>query len=233
MEQTTSGGFPDHPHRGFETVTIMLNGAMRHQDSMGNAGHLRDGSVQWMTAGSGIIHSEMPEQTEGLMRGFQLWVNLPASHKMCEPRYQDITAEEIPVAILGSSRGTGTGGPLAKQIGPITGVVTEPILLGHHRHGFHRYRDSNFRGHNAFVYCYEGAIRADNQPLYVGTLGVLGTGDHIQFSGDTNSRVLLCAGRPIREPIARWGPFVMNTESEIRQAMSDYRTGQLVRSRGQ
>ena len=152
---------------------------------------------------------------------------------MCEPRYQDITAEEIPVAILEAAEVRVLAGYLAKQIGPITGVVTEPILLDITVTNSTDIEIPISAGHNAFVYCYEGAIRVDNQPLYAGTLGVLGTGDHIQFSGDTNSRVLLCAGRPIREPIARWGPFVMNTESEIRQAMSDYRTGQLVRSRGQ
>ena len=226
------GGFPDHPHRGFETVTIMLNGAMHHQDSMGNSGHLRDGSVQWMTAGSGIIHSEMPEQTEGLMRGFQLWVNLPASHKMCEPRYQDITAQDIPIASLPAAQVRVLAGQVADQIGPITGVVTEPTLVDITVTSSEDVEIPVPAGHSAFVYCYEGGIRIDDQPLYAGTLGVLSAGDHIVFNGEKDSRVLLCAARPIGETIARWGPFVMNTESEIRQAMADYRTGQLVRNHG-
>ena len=223
-------GFPDHPHRGFETVTIMLNGSMHHQDHLGNSGYLRDGSVQWMTAGRGIIHSEMPEQTEGLMRGFQLWVNLPASLKMCEPRYQDIAPEKIPTLRKGESNLRIIAGRVDDTIGPIEGIVTHPILLDI---GFDADDHLDLElpdSHRAFVYCYEGEIEIEDQRLETGVLGVLDRGDTVVLSGHAGSRVLIGAGLPLGEPIARYGPFVMNTEAEIRQALEDYRTGRLVQS---
>jgi len=223
-------GFPDHPHRGFETVTYMLAGSMRHQDSMGNSGHLRDGSVQWMTAGSGIIHSEMPEQSEGLMKGFQLWVNLPASHKMCPPRYQDIPPEEIPWVAVGGSRVKVLAGEYQGTTGPVRDIITAPLLLDLSIPAGQSQTVTMPANHAAFAHCFEGGVEIAGTPLSEGMLGVLSEGNQVVICGSAaQSRVLVCAGKPIGEPIARWGPFVMNTEEQIREAISDYRQGRLVR----
>jgi redox-sensitive bicupin YhaK (pirin superfamily) len=223
-------GFPDHPHRGFETVTYMLAGSMRHQDSMGNSGHLRDGSVQWMTAGSGIIHSEMPEQSEGLMKGFQLWVNLPASHKMCSPRYQDIPPEEIPWVDMGGSRAKVLAGELRGTTGPVRDVITAPLLFDLSIPAGQSLDIAIPATHAAFAHCFEGAAEIAGAHLSEGMLGVLSSGDHVEIHGSApTTRILLCAGKPIGEPIERWGPFVMNTPEQIREAISDYRRGRLVR----
>lgn len=228
-------GFPEHPHRGFETVTYMLAGAMLHRDHLGNEGHLRAGGVQWMTAGRGIIHSEMPEQENGLLRGFQLWINLPAREKMTQPRYQEFNAEEIPLYDL-------PGGGHVKVIagdfdldgkhlaGAVKGISTAPIYLdialGH---------DQTLdipvaEQHTVLVYVYEGSLTldAERQPLQTGQMGHLLKGGLVRLAtGGTPARCLLMAAAPLREPVVQSGPFVMNTHEEIEQAYRDYRDGVL------
>jgi redox-sensitive bicupin YhaK (pirin superfamily) len=220
-------GFPNHPHRGFETVTYMLEGRMRHRDNKGNEGVLEAGSVQWMTAGRGIIHSEMPEQTQGRMRGFQLWVNLPAAQKMCPPRYQELDADRFTTAQLAAGvRATVVAGALGGVSGPVTGIAIDPL-----------YADLRFepgaahdvaipRGHTAVAYVFEGSVSVSDAALPKGTLAVLGDGTHVRVAaGDSGAALLLVAGRPIGEPIARYGPFVMNTREEIAQAFADFQAG--------
>ena len=234
-------GFPAHPHRGFETVTYMLDGHMRHEDHLGNRGHLTSGSVQWMTAGRGIIHSEMPEQESGRMRGFQLWVNLPARLKMQPPWYRDIAPAELPVVALpagGSIRviageidmaGVRHTGPIA---GPRFADSTDPqvwdLILpagGSFSHGLPA-------GHQGFIYLYEGEARVGEDPgsrvLPAHAAGVLGDGNAVRITaGLQGLRALLIAGRPLREPVAQYGPFVMNTQDELRQALADLHAGRL------
>jgi len=226
-------GFPDHPHRGFETVTYMLNGRMRHRDSVGNSGLLTNGGVQWMTAGRGIIHSEMPEQEHGLMRGFQLWVNLPGKNKMMAPGYQDLPSAAIPEARLGNG---GTVRVIAGHFAGVTGAVqrpdTEPLYLD-----VHAAADSTMRlpipaGHNAFIYPYEGelTVAASARPLHRQQMGILTSSpdaDGVLIHATTASRFILVAGNPLHEPIVQHGPFVMNTPAEIDQAIRDYQTGKL------
>ena len=220
-------GFPDHPHRGFETVTYMLAGAMQHKDNQGNTGLLGPGSVQWMTAGRGIVHSEMPQQEDGLMWGFQLWVNLPASDKVREPRYQDIPAADVPEVSLADSVDVRiVAGELDGVRGPVSGVATDP-----------RYFDVRIsadggqitipvpKAHNAFVYVYDGSIDIGDVTVMRGQIALLGAGDTVGYSAAGNARALVVAGRPLEEPVARYGPFVMNTDAEIRQAMLDYQAG--------
>jgi len=204
------GGFPDHPHRGFETVTYMLDGRMRHRDNHGNEGVLVPGSVQWMTAGRGLVHSEMPEQVEGLMRGFQLWINLPARLKMSAPRYQEYAPERIPfVDAAPGVRAKVIAGTVAGVHGPIEAEATDPIYLDLHLDAGAAYGHAVPAGHNAFVYVFEGAA-----------------GERIDVAADGGpARVLLLAGRPLREPVAKYGPFVMNTMDAIRQAVEDLRAG--------
>jgi hypothetical protein len=225
------GGFPDHPHRGFETVTYMLAGRMRHGDNQGNVGLLRPGSVQWMTAGRGIVHSEMPEQENGLLWGFQLWVNLPAADKMTAPRYQDIEPEAIPVVDAG---GGVTVKVIAGKVGDVAGAVdtgvTEPTYLDVHLPPRGVFTQPVPQGHNAFVYVYEGEATVgdggDGQRLRRSEIGILGKGAEIKVAaGETPTRLLIVAGKPLGEPIARHGPFVMNTMAEIRQAVEDFTSG--------
>jgi len=225
------GGFPDHPHRGFETVTYMLAGRMRHGDNQGNVGLLGPGSVQWMTAGRGIVHSEMPEQEDGLMWGFQLWVNLPAADKMTAPRYQDIEPEAIPQVDAG---GGVTVRVIAGEVGGTKGAVdtgvTEPTYLDVHLPAGGVFAQKVAAGHNAFVYVYEGAADIGDggagQTLRRGEIGVLGAGEEIKVAaGDAPARLLIVAGKPLNEPVARHGPFVMNTMAEIRQAVEDFTSG--------
>jgi quercetin 2,3-dioxygenase len=228
------GGFPDHPHRGFETVTYMLAGRMRHGDNQGNVGLLRPGSVQWMTAGRGIIHSEMPEQEEGLMQGFQLWVNLPAKDKMTKPRYQDIDPEAIPVV----ERADGTRvkvlvGSFDGVSGPVTDVATDPIYLDITLPAGKSANVPVPAEHNAFAYVFEGSAKigsgAEAKMVERGQLAVLGLGDAVTVEGGPDGgRLILVAGRPLREPVAKYGPFVMNTPDEIRQAIADYQAGKFV-----
>jgi len=220
-------GFPDHPHRGFETVTYMLDGRMRHGDNKGNVGLLGPGSVQWMTAGRGIVHSEMPEQQEGLMRGFQLWVNLPASEKMCAPAYQDLAPEKMPVVEIGDGSSVKViAGRYAGATGPVAARATEPLYLDVTLAPQASLAIPVVPGHNAFLYVYEGVAVAGATPLAAGELGLLGEGDRVTLrTGDKPARAILVAGKPIGEPVAKYGPFVMNTEAELRQALMDYRAG--------
>jgi hypothetical protein len=221
-------GFPDHPHRGFETVTYMLAGRMRHGDHMGNVGLLRPGSVQWMTAGRGIVHSEMPEQEDGLLWGFQLWVNLPAKDKMTAPRYQDIDPEKIPNVAAKNGIGIRViAGKVGAVEGPVKGVATEPLYLDIMLPGTTEYTVRVPAGHTAFVYVFEGEARIGETALPRGTLGVLSPGDELVdlVATDEGARLILVAGKPLREPVAKYGPFVMNTPLEIKDAIADYQAG--------
>ena len=224
-------GFPDHPHRGFETVTYMLDGCMRHRDNHGNEGLLVPGSVQWMTAGRGLVHSEMPEQQEGRMRGFQLWVNLPAADKMGEPRYQEFAPDQIPVATpTPGVRIKVIAGQVGDVVGPIQQPATQPLYLDITLDPGARWDTTLPSGHNAFAYVFEGAASlgaGDNaRPLQTHELGVVGGGEHLAATaGEGGARLLLVAGRPLREPIARHGPFVMNTREQLMQAFVDYQEG--------
>ncbi|MFQ5990765.1 MAG: pirin family protein [Candidatus Methylomirabilales bacterium] len=226
-------GFPDHPHRGFETVTYMLAGLMRHQDHKGNRGDLTAGSVQWMTAGRGIIHSEMPQQQDGLMWGFQLWVNLPAKDKMCQPRYQDIPPERIPeVRLTEQVRVRVIAGELGGIRGPVEGIITQPLYVDVAMAPRSRFEHPVPAEHNAFAYLFEGEGEFGaseghaGQVISSGSLAVFGQGDTVAaVTTAAPMRFLLLAGRPLREPITRYGPFVMNTREEIMQAIQDYQSG--------
>lgn len=228
------GGFPPHPHRGFETVTYMLVGEMLHEDHLGNRGRLTSGGVQWMTAARGIIHSEMPQQEEGRMRGFQLWLNLPAAEKMRDPWYRDIPPDEIPVvAVPGGSvkviAGTFRHGD-AETVGAVCGRSTDPLYLDVVLEPGAALDIAVEPDHSAMVYVYEGAIDAADSLLRQGQLGVLSPGDAIGLrAGDNPSRALVLAARPIGEPVVQYGPFVMNTMAEVEQAIRDFRDGSLTR----
>lgn len=226
-------GFPPHPHRGFETVTYMLQGKMEHQDHLGNVGLLSDGGVQWMTAGRGVIHSEMPKQTEGKMHGFQLWLNLPASKKMQPARYADIAAQDIPV--------------YEKQGYKAKSIAGELQLNGEVLKGYFDVADTEVNyvdielepnatitvdtpsAHNAMLYVFEGDLEAPEQ-VKAGQLARFGEGDQLELTntGAVNARFIVLSGLPINEPIKQYGPFVMNTAEEIEQAIQDYRDGTLV-----
>ena len=229
-------GFPDHPHRGFETVTYMLDGRMRHRDNHGHEGVLIPGSVQWMTAGRGIVHSEMPEQQSGRMRGFQLWINLPARDKMCAPRYQEFGPEKIPAVTLDGARIKVIAGALAGVTGPIAQPATDPLYFDIALEPGGRFSPTLPAGHAAFLYVYEGALRvgAESTVLQAHQLAVLTAGETVPLesaagsAGDPagrTSRAILVAGRPLHEPVARYGPFVMNRREELEQAFEDYRNG--------
>jgi quercetin 2,3-dioxygenase len=225
-----AAGFPEHPHRGFETVTYMLEGAMEHKDNVGNAGRLRPGSAQWMTAGKGIVHSEMPKQERGLMWGYQLWVNLPRARKMIKPRYQDIAPDRIPELDRDGARVRVVAGQAFGATGPITGIDVEPLFLDVTVVKGVRFEVALPTAHNAFAFVTDGAVRLgpSRTEVRAGQLAVLARGDSVLASCDASSgRMLLVAGQPIGEPVARGGPFVMNTEDEIRQAWEDYRSGRL------
>ena len=229
------GGFPSHPHRGFETVTIMLEGRMRHRDSVGNDGLLEPGSVQWMTAGRGIIHSEMPEQQAGRMAGFQLWVNLAARDKMQPPAYRDIPPDDVPVVLLAGGVGVRViAGEALGVRGAVTRPTTEPIVLDIVLPAGRSFDAVLPAGHNAFVYVYGGGVVAvgDGGSARVESerLAVLSNDpatDGVRLQAETDARVLLVAGAPLNEPIAQHGPFVMNTAAEIRQAVEDFHRGAL------
>ena len=222
-------GFPSHPHRGFETVTYMLAGRMRHRDNKGNEGLLQAGSVQWMTAGRGILHSEMPEQEEGLMQGFQLWINLPAADKMTEPRYQDIQPDRIPV--VHPSEGV-TVKVLAGEAGGVRGPVeagkTAPLYIDITLAPDAVFEPAVAAGHNAFLYAFEGVVQVGEgaDDIASGQAAVLGLGDHVKLRGGPDGgRLILIAGQPLREPVVKYGPFVMNTAQEIHQAVADFNAG--------
>jgi redox-sensitive bicupin YhaK (pirin superfamily) len=219
-------GFPDHPHRGFETVTYMLAGRMRHRDNKGNEGLLTAGSVQWMTAGRGIVHSEMPEQDQGLMQGFQLWLNLPARDKMTEPRYQDITPERIPaVSPAPGVKARVIAGVFAGARGPVEAGATEPFYADLRLDAAAAVEVPLPPDHNAFVYVYEGVADVAGQTLERATVAVLSRGAAVRIETDRGARMIVVAGKPLHEPVARYGPFVMNTADEVRQAFTDYRAG--------
>ncbi|HEX7081834.1 MAG TPA: pirin family protein [Gammaproteobacteria bacterium] len=227
-------GFPNHPHRGFETVTYMLAGRMRHGDNQGNTGLLGPGSVQWMTAGRGIVHSEFPEQEEGLMWGFQLWVNLPARDKMTAPRYQDIQADRIPeIEPAPGVTARVIAGRLDGADGPVTAVATEPVYHDLRLDAGASYTVAVPEGHNVFVYVYQGAAEVGPpggaERLDRGELALLGHGPRVDLraAAEQGCRLILVGGRPLNEPIARYGPFVMNTPDEIYQAFDDYRAGRM------
>ncbi len=223
-------GFPTHPHRGFETVTYVLDGAFEHRDSLGNHGRLTPGSAQWMTAGRGIVHSEMPGQTAGGMWLFQLWVNLPRASKMIRPRYQDIAPGRVVEARVDDARARLVAGSLAGRTGPVEGIVTAPQMIDLRFEGRGRSAVPVAPDHTAFAYVVEGRVKlgADEAPARAGQLAVLGPGDRVVAKADGPARVLLLSARPIGEPVARGGPFVMNTYDEVRQAWEDYRAGRLV-----
>jgi redox-sensitive bicupin YhaK (pirin superfamily) len=224
-------GFPEHPHRGFETVTYMLDGRMRHRDNHGHEGVLVPGSVQWMTAGRGIVHSEMPEQERGRLRGFQLWLNLPAREKMSAPRYQEFAPAQIPE--LHPAPGVEVklvAGRVGEVTGPIVQPATEPVYLDASLAADALFEHTLPGGHAAFVYVYEGTLRVGAvgaaTRVDAGELAVLGPGTTVRLEGAApQSRVLLVAGRRIGEPVARYGPFVMNTREEIAQAFADLQAG--------
>ena len=230
-------GFPNHPHRGFETVTYMIAGRMRHRDSAGHEGLLSNGGVQWMTAGRGLIHSELPEQEEGVMEGFQLWLNLPGRDKMGPPGYRDIQSAEIPEfttpegvtvrVISGASHGV--RGAMDR---PVDAWPTDPLYLDlHFPPGGAVFHQPLPAEHNAFVYTYRGSVQIGETVVPRLRMAILeNTGDGVQLQGqpgDTPARALLIAGRPLREPIAQYGPFVMNTREELMQAVEDFQNGRL------
>ncbi len=223
------GGFPDHPHRGFETVTYMLTGRMRHRDSAGHEGLLQHGGVQWMTAGRGVIHSELPEQVEGRMEGFQLWLNLAAKDKMRSPWYRDIQSAEIPEfttpegatvrVIAGASHGI--AGAMQRE-------TTQPLYLDLHLASGTRFVQALAPEFNAFVYVYRGALQIGDRQVPQQRMAILkNEGDGIMLHADAPARALLIAGRPLGEPIVQYGPFVMNTQAEIFQAINDFQQGRL------
>ena len=226
-------GFPSHPHRGFETVTYMLDGHMLHEDHMGNRGDLLPGGAQWMSAARGIIHSEMPQQESGRMRGFQLWINLPAAEKMKDAGYRDIRPEEIPEATLpGGAQVRVLAGRIETASGavegPVTGVTTEPVYIDVSLPAGGRFEHAVPEGHSAFVYVFEGRAVIGTDTLDTHVAGVLTEGDRVEMAAHEGPvRFLLIAGRPIREPVVQYGPFVMNTREEIEQALADYQTGRL------
>jgi redox-sensitive bicupin YhaK (pirin superfamily) len=225
-------GFPPHPHRGFETVTYLLNGRMRHKDNAGNEGVIEPGGIQWMTAGKGIVHSEMPEQQDGMLEGFQLWINLPGSHKMTAPAYQEHDAANIPtesrngsvIKVISGKTSQGTTGPVSQPL-------TDPLYMDVSLQPDTDFDEDITTGHNAFIYVIDGEVKLEDAEATQVSLGrdqlaVLSQGDTLALrSGDQAARFLLVAGKPLNEPVARGGPFVMNTDAEIRQAFSDYQSG--------
>ena len=229
-------GFPAHPHRGFETVTYMLEGHMLHEDHLGNQGHLKTGGVQWMTAGRGIIHSEMPQQVSGAMRGFQLWINLPAVEKMKPAAYKDIQVDDIPQVTLDNGAsvkviaGSFEGDEKVIQ-GPIQGITTEPLFLDVHLPADVQFEHRIPREQNAFIYIYEGDLEVGS-PMQVAPKQaaiVLGDGDRLKVkAGSTGAQFIVLAALPLHEPIVQYGPFVMNTRAEIEQAIDDYQNNRFV-----
>jgi len=220
-------GFPSHPHRGFETVTYLLDGHMLHEDHLGNRGNLKSGGVQWMTAGRGIIHSEMPQQENGRMRGFQLWINLPAKEKMKPAGYRDIQAEEIPVAKVGDASVKVIAGALGNTTSPVSGGTTDPVYwdvsLPAGKVFEHEIKDKT-----VYLYPFEGDVEVEDRVLKTHQGGVLGSGDLIKVkAGAGGARFLVLAAKPIGEPVVQYGPFVMNTRQEIEQAIRDYQNGEL------
>jgi redox-sensitive bicupin YhaK (pirin superfamily) len=227
-------GFPEHPHRGFETVTYMLEGRMRHRDSAGHEGSITNGGVQWMTAGRGVVHSEMPEQNEGLMEGFQLWLNLPAKDKMSAPWYRDIPAEDVPRFTLGSGA---TVQVIAGDSHGVAGAVrrdaTQPLYLDITLPAGATFEQPLPAGHNAFLYVYRGEVVVEGKAVPQARMAILDNAsgaDGVRIKAAQGARLLLIAGRPLNEPIAQYGPFVMNTQAEVFQAVEDFRNGKFTDS---
>ena len=229
-------GFPSHPHRGFETVTYMLDGHMQHKDSGGNTGDLGPGDVQWMSAARGLIHSEMPLQTEGRMRGFQLWLNLPAKEKMHPPAYRDIAAGEIPSVPIDRGAVKVIAGEFRGTRGAVHGGSTDPHYWDVHLEPGAVFEAALPADYNAFVYAYEGEafVGEEHKALPHRAAGLLSTGDKVGIvAGAQGARVLLLAGKPIGEPVVQYGPFVMNTRQEIEQAIADFQAGEFTRAQVQ
>ena len=223
-------GFPDHPHRGFITLTYMLDGHMRHRDSMGNEGHLKAGDVQWMKAASGVIHSEMPQQEQGLMRGFQLWLNLPAAEKLSDPAYQEIPAQDIPTVEQQGTTIKVLCGSYHDTTGPISDPFTAASYFDVSLPANGTFECTPTAGHNTFAYVFEGELQLNQQTVANRTLA-LTENDTLHFTSARPARFILVSGKPLGEPIVQYGPFVMNTTDEIQQAMADYRDGTLVKTR--
>ena len=225
------GGFPDHPHRGFETITYMLEGRMRHRDSAGNEGLLGNGDVQWMTAGRGVIHSEMPEQEEGLMEGFQLWLNLPAKDKMCAPWYRDIPSAALPEYEKGGVKVRVIAGSSDGVAGAVQREGTLPLYLDIHLAPGALFEQALPDLHNAFFYVYRGKLQSGGIEVPAGRMAIMANdagSDGLRLQAlDEPTRVILVAGRPLHEPIAQYGPFVMNTQAELQQAVRDFQNGKL------
>ena len=227
-------GFPPHPHRGFETFTWLLEGRLRHEDDAENGGTIQTGGGQWMSAGRGIVHSEMPEQEDGLLKGVQIWINLPAEQKMSEPLYFDLTTENIPeerrpdgtrVRVMAGSTASGT-------TGPVTGRPTDPVFLDITIEAGHEINETFPATHNVIAWVADGEIEMDgtdgNMAVPAGSLAIIGEGTEVRVSGRApQSRLLLAAGKRLNEPVARGGPFVMNTKAEVAQAFADFRDGAL------
>jgi hypothetical protein len=224
-------GFPDHPHRGFETVTYMIAGRMLHRDSAGNEGLLQNGGVQWMTAGQGVIHSEIPQQADGVMEGFQLWLNLHSSEKMQAPWYRDFQNAQLPqfqrpegvavTVIAGASHGVQ---------GAVTREVTQPVYLDVHMPQGARFEQTLPEGHNAFVYVYRGEVRISGQAVPLQRMAILKNTpqtDGVVIEASADAKLILVAGQPLKQSIVQYGPFVMNTKEEIYQALADFRDGRL------
>lgn len=227
-------GFPWHPHRGIETITYMIKGEVEHEDSLGNKGVIGSGDVQWMTAGSGIEHQEMPHRTEGMMMGFQLWANLPAAHKMMDPRYRDITKDDIPVVTLASGATIKIiAGEVEGTKGPVQDIVTDPEYLDVSLPESSEFVHPVTKGHNVFAYVFEGSGHFDHTKkaeLTTGAIAQYEDGELIRVSTGTSPvRFLLVSGKPIREPVAWRGPIVMNTEEELRVAFNEYRAGTFIK----
>jgi redox-sensitive bicupin YhaK (pirin superfamily) len=224
-------GFPDHPHRGFETVTYLIAGRMRHRDSAGHEGLLLSGGVQWMTAGRGVIHSEMPEQEQGVMEGFQLWLNLPARDKMTSPWYSDFQSADIPEFVTADGvKARVIAGASHGVAGAVQKPTTEPLFVDLHLPANSRFAQPLPPGHNAFVYVYRGTVGLGGHSVPEQRLAILSnsaSADGVVVETQTASRLLLVAGKPLGEPIVQQGPFVMNTQEEIAQAMNDFRSGRL------
>jgi len=223
-------GFPAHPHRGFETVTYLLDGHMLHEDHLGNKGNLKSGAVQWMTAGRGIIHSEMPQQENGRMRGFQLWINLPAKEKMKPAGYRDIQADEIPAVAFPGGKAKIVAGTFENTSGPIQGGSTDPVYWDVELSAGKTFTQK-IQDKTVYIYPFEGSVEIDDRVLKTHQGGVLGSGDAIEVkAGADGARFLVLAAKPIREPIVQYGPFVMNTREEIEQAIRDYQSGALTQA---
>jgi len=220
------GGFPDHPHRGFETVTYLLSGRMRHKDSAGHEGVIESGGVQWMTAGKGIIHSEMPEQEDGLLQGFQLWINLPAKDKMQAPAYQEFLANEIAVEHLDNDAEIRVIAGITNNgtTGPVTNTMVHPVYMDVSLPAEQVFEQNVKTDDHVFIFIIEGQLSIGKPTRVINRrqLGILQTGDQITVTANEVTRFLLVAAQPLNEPVARGGPFVMNTKAEVIQAFDDF-----------